>query len=300
MTSPQEKSRLQNAINAACEVAKQQGLKFDEAVVLQDKSNLVVHLRPAPVVARVATTTGTVRFGDAWFAKEVAVASYLATAGAPVVSPSNIVSPGPHQHNGLVLSFWEFVEEVDELPDANIAGQALRECHAALVDFGGELTILDPLSESESLLLSLISQGAFSLSDSQMLQAVNHKLKNRFQQLQLPMQPLHGDSNFSNVLNTTRGVLWTDWEDTFIGHIAWDIACLIASSHVFGTDMERATAAFAGYGLAIDNELLNLFIEARTFQTALWNFIIGQQNPQSLERLEVRLGWLRDRFYKVS
>lgn len=300
MTSPSEKFRLKNAINAACEVAKQEGLKFDQAVVLQDKSNLVVHLRPAPVVARIATTTGTVRFGDAWFAKEVAVASYLAAAGAPVVSPTNLIPPGPHQYNGIVFSFWDFVEEVDEPPDATIAGKALRECHEALVDFEGELTVLDPLSESEKLLLNLISQDAFSRSDAQMLQAVNHKLQSRFQQLQLPMQPLHGDSNFSNVLNTTRGVLWTDWEDTFIGHIAWDIACLIAASHVFRTDIERAAAALKGYGLAIDPEILDLFLEARNFQTALWNFIIGQKNPQSLERLEGRLGWFRDRYRTVS
>ncbi|MBE9210964.1 phosphotransferase [Nostoc sp. LEGE 06077] len=296
MTSPSEKSRLQNAINAACAVAKQQGLKFAEAVVLQDRSNLVIHLQPAPVVARVATTTGTVRFSDAWFAKEVSVASYLAAAGAPVVSPTNLIQPGPYQHNGLVVSFWDFVEEIDELPDATIVGQTLRDCHEALVDFAGELTVFDPLNESESLLSTLISQAAFSFSDSQMLQAVNRQLKSRFHQLQLPIQPLHGDSNFSNVLNTTRGVLWTDWEDTFIGHIAWDIACLIAASHVFGTDREYAAAALNGYGLAIDQEILDLFIEARTFQTAMWNFIIGQQHPDSLERLEGRLCWLRDRF----
>ncbi|AFY41373.1 aminoglycoside phosphotransferase family protein [Nostoc sp. PCC 7107] len=300
MTSTPERSRLENAINAACAVAKQQGLNFAEAVILQDRSNLVIHLQPVPVVARIATTTGTVRFGDAWFAKEVAVASYLAAAGAPVVSPSNLIQPGPHQHNGFVLSFWEFVEEIDELPDATIVGQTLRDCHKALVDFASELTVLDPLNESESLLCTLISQAAFSLSDSKMLQAVNHRLKSRFQQLQLSMQPLHGDSNFSNVLNTTRGVLWTDWEDTFIGHIAWDIACLIAASHVFGTDREYAAVALNGYGLEIDQEILDLFIEARTFQTAMWNFIIGQQRPESLERLEGRLNWLRDRYRTVS
>lgn len=296
MTSTSDKSRLENSINAACEVARQQGLKFDEAVVLQDRSNLVIHLRPAPVVARIATTTGTVRLGDAWFATEVAVASYLAAAGAPVIAPTNLIPPGPHQHNGLVLSFWEFVEQVDELPDATIAGFALRQCHEALVEFVGELTVLAPLSESEQMLCTLISQESFSFSDSQMLQAVNHNLKSRFEQLQLPMQPLHGDSNFSNVLNTTRGVLWIDWEDTFIGHIAWDIACLVASSYVFKTDIERAEDALTGYGLSIDKELLNLFIEARTFQTALWNFIIGQHHPESLERLEIKLQWLHARF----
>ncbi|WP_341530385.1 hypothetical protein [Nostoc sp. UHCC 0302] len=39
-----------------------------------------------------------------------------------------------------------------------------------------------------------------------------------------------------------------------------------------------------------------MFIEARTIQTTLWNFIIGQQHPESLERLETRLQWLHTRF----
>ncbi len=45
-----------------------------------------MHLVPTPVIARVATTTGTVRQGDGWFAREVAVARYLAAANAPIAT----------------------------------------------------------------------------------------------------------------------------------------------------------------------------------------------------------------------
>ncbi|BAY41210.1 hypothetical protein NIES2111_56060 (plasmid) [Nostoc sp. NIES-2111] len=55
----------------------------------------------------------------------------------------------------------------------------------------------------------------------------------------------------------------------YFGHIAWDIACLIASRHIFETDSEYATSALKGYGLALDKEVLDLFVEARTFQTVL-------------------------------
>lgn len=299
MTNTPNNSRVENAINAACEVAKQQGLKFNQAIALQDRSNLVIHLYPTPVVARIATTTGTVRFGDTWFAKEVAIASYLASVEAPVVPPTDVIEPGPHQYNGLVLSFWQFVEELEPAPDPTIVGRALRECHEALVDFEAEITAFDPVHESESLMFQLISQGAFSPSDAEVLQKINHKLKTTINQLSLPMQPLHGDANFSNVLNTTQGVLWTDWEDTFVGYIGWDIACLIASSRVFGTEIASANAALVGYGLAINEELLDFFIEARTFQTAVWNFIIGQQHPQSLAHLEGKLRWFRARFRNI-
>lgn len=73
--------RLQLAIRAAFEVAVAQGLTFERATVLQHRSNAIIHLFPTAVVARVATTTGTVRQGDAWFVREVAVTRYLAAVG---------------------------------------------------------------------------------------------------------------------------------------------------------------------------------------------------------------------------
>jgi hypothetical protein len=44
------------------------------AVEVAEHAGLLVHLEPAPVVARVATTTATVRRGDAWLARERAAA----------------------------------------------------------------------------------------------------------------------------------------------------------------------------------------------------------------------------------
>ncbi|MBD2338523.1 aminoglycoside phosphotransferase family protein [Calothrix sp. FACHB-156] len=295
MTEMVDTANVQTAIQTLCEVAQKQGINFDRAIVLADHSNLLVHLHHTPVVARVATTTGTVRKGDAWLKREIAVASHLAMRGAPIIPPSTVVAPGPYHHNGLVLSFWEFVEELDEPVNPTLAGRALRECHEALVNFQGELPVLDALSESEQIFSQLQNEGVFSSADTNMLQRVNERLKTQFQQLQLPMQAVHGDSNPSNVLNTTRGVLWADWEDTFIAPIFWDIASLVAASHVLGKDVEWSDAALQGYGVKIDEPVLNLFIEARTFQTVLWNYIIGQQHPDSLERFERRLQWFRER-----
>jgi len=56
------------AVATAVTVAAQLGLRFDEPVILHDVNNTLVHLRPAPVVARVATMTRTVRQGAAWLA----------------------------------------------------------------------------------------------------------------------------------------------------------------------------------------------------------------------------------------
>src|SRR3954453_19947720 len=128
----------QRAIRAAAQVAREHGLSFgDEPRVIHEGSNLLLHLRPAPVVARVATTTAMVREGDAWLTREVAVAGHVAAQGAPTVAPTEEIPPGPHHFSGLTMTFWQHVEEVDEPAAPQRTGQALRDCHEALKTYGG-------------------------------------------------------------------------------------------------------------------------------------------------------------------
>jgi hypothetical protein len=47
--------RSQRAVAAALALARENGLRVEEPTVLNDQFSLMVHLRPAPVVARVAT-----------------------------------------------------------------------------------------------------------------------------------------------------------------------------------------------------------------------------------------------------
>jgi hypothetical protein len=49
------------ALAAAVAVAERYGLRSHDPVILRDRLNVLVHLRPAPVVARVAGTIAAVR-----------------------------------------------------------------------------------------------------------------------------------------------------------------------------------------------------------------------------------------------
>jgi hypothetical protein len=125
------------ALDAAVAIARGHGVRCDAPVVLRDASNLLVHLAPAPVVARVMTVTATVRDADAWLAREVAIARHLVAAGAPVVAPSAEADPGPHGHDGFTVSFWTYVDEAGRQLDAHEAGRRLRACHEALTTYDG-------------------------------------------------------------------------------------------------------------------------------------------------------------------
>src|SRR3984957_16480476 len=107
----------QRALAAAGAVAATYGLAHDEAVVISSQSNVLVHLRPAPVVARVMT--GTVALHDdprTWLEREVSVLEFLAPPGV-AVPPSRLIAPGPHCHDGLWMTFVEWIPDVTPAPE---------------------------------------------------------------------------------------------------------------------------------------------------------------------------------------
>ncbi|MBD2256360.1 phosphotransferase [Pseudanabaena sp. FACHB-2040] len=296
MQSPQppDDDRFQLAVQAASEVARSYGLVFEHPVALQSTSNVIVHLQPTGVVARIAAVPSTIRAGDAWFIRELAVAKHLVAASAPIIPPSRQIDPGPHQHNGFTLSFWDYVQILPEPFDPVLAGRALRVCHWALNSFTQELPVLALITEAKRLLSQLTTQGTFAPADAALLAQVSAPYEERLHGL--PMQPLHGDSHSGNVLHTSIGVLWADWEDAFIGPIEWDLASLVANPYVFGVDQDKAEAALWGYG-TYDPQVLALCIEIRTFVALVWSAIQHQQqpSPQHQERIEYRLNWFRQR-----
>ncbi|MBE9033057.1 phosphotransferase, partial [filamentous cyanobacterium LEGE 11480] len=112
-----------------------------------------------------------------------------------------------------------------------------------------------------------------------------------------PMQAVHGDANFSNVLNSHQGYRWIDWEDTCIAPIEWDLACFSNRAQVFGEETTAVQAALTGYGMqTIDDRWHQL----RTFQLLLWNIMLSQTDKTSWQRVAHRLQWLHDRHPKLS
>ncbi len=217
----------------------------------------------------------------------------LTQGGASIVPTSRVISPGPHSHLGLVVSFWEWVQVLETLPDAWEVGRSLFTCHQVLKAFPGNLSVFALLREAEEILERLIEQGLINSSDILMLRSVTARSISIL--MQFPLQPIHGDAHFGNVLNTTRGVLWTDWEDVFLGPIEWDLASLVASSWVFGTEWERSEQALRGYG-DYDAGALSACVEARTLVALVWSIVMHQANPSPERqfRIDRRLEWLRE------
>jgi len=285
------------ALAAALEVAARNGLRCDDPQILRDASNLLVLLRPAPVVARITTVTSTERHGDAWLAREVAMARHLVAAGAPVVAPSDEIAPGPHHHDGLVLSFWTYVDEADRPLDAHEAGRRLRICHDALASFdGADLPRLAVIDEADRVLESLAGAGMLDDDDAALLRRAGADVRARIEALALPMQAVHGDAHLHNVINGPDGPLWNDFEDCFCGPRAWDLGCLHATALVLGRDPAPVAAAQAGYGPALHDDMLGVFLDARRYQGTVWSAVMAREQPGAFtDRTYALLGWYRER-----
>jgi hypothetical protein len=280
------------ALMAALAVARDRGLRCDAPEILADGSNVLVHLAPSPVVARVATKTGLVRKPvQQWMRLDLDIAAYLAALQFPVVPPSSEIPPGPHVHDDLSVTFWEFVEHdrgysasVDEI------GSLLRELHVALRGYPGALRRLSPFAEIPQWLDEVERWKAIDATDLAMLRRGYAQVAAQIESLRLPEQPLHGDAHKKNVLKTGNGLIWTDFEDACRGPLEWDVACFVRTS---GEDRETALAAYGG-----DTDLARLtpFFEARDLQGAIWGAILTTRFEDRRERAAEWMAVARSRY----
>jgi aminoglycoside phosphotransferase (APT) family kinase protein len=275
------------ALAAAVAVARAHGVRSSDPAILSARSNLIVHLRPAPVVARVAAATAVLRPDvREWLGREVAVAGFLAGQGVGVVPPSDEVPPGPHEHGGLVLSFWRLVApDPDRQPSVAEAGRALQELHRALRDFPGELPYLaSPLGEVPRLLDRIERHGELPFADLARLREAHERLAATLRSPARPAAALHGDAHLRNLIATADGLLWNDFEDTCCGPIHWDLACFCRQIPGGG---EAALAAYGGGAPTLEE--LAPWLEARELQGTVWLVAMSRYFPDRRPRAEEML-----------
>ncbi|GGS96309.1 aminoglycoside phosphotransferase family protein [Nonomuraea spiralis] len=275
------------AVAAAVAVAEEHGVAVREPVVLTDSYNLRIHLRPAPVVARVPTVTALARLRPAEaMRRELAVVSYLHGRGVPVVPPSDLLPARVHERGGTPVSYWRYVEhDGARAVTPEVFGRALRDLHEALRGYPGVLPRLGPVLDEPEHLLGLLA-GELEPDVLARLAEARAGLAAR-----LPDggQAVHGDAHPGNLLATPGGWLWNDFEETMSAPVGWDLACLLRTVRLDGR------AAVRAYGADPGDPGLAVFTEARALQGVLWTLVrtlrFPEERPEARAALDV---WLRD------
>jgi aminoglycoside phosphotransferase (APT) family kinase protein len=250
-------------------VARARDLPTDHPVVLANGANVVVRLAPAPVVAKAAASSRTLRDAGAFLAREVAVAAAVGAAGVPAVAPAD---PQVHTHGGVAVTLWEHVLPGDRtLPPPERVGAMLAELHAALRASDLELPRLAPL---EDIPRFVARAGGSAAAMGEAYERLVATLPAG------PDQPLHGDAHPGNLLSSPNARwLWCDFEDTCSGPIEWDLASLRRSPRLDGAAAVRAYARASGHD--VDDAALAPWIELRELHLAVWLSLYAERGLPS-------------------
>jgi hypothetical protein len=275
--SREERRRL--AVEAAVAVADALGVVVERAVVLKDSNNTIVHLVPAPLVAKV----GTSHFREAQresLERELAVAAYLAERKAPVIAPARDVAPGPHCYGKLTVALWEYAEAAGGAAlDPNEVAASLRGVHQALSDFPGALPSFSVELEDARRLLRPDRSPALTAADRSFLLSVLDELQVALPPLLTTTRPVHGSPHAGNWLRTMDGLLLLDFETACRAPIEWDVAALD----------DAAVGVFSG----VNGELIALLRRMRSACVAAKCWVEPNRAPEVFEAAHVHLKLLR-------
>ncbi|MCX2951016.1 phosphotransferase [Lentzea sp. NEAU-D7] len=252
------------AVRVAVSVAASHGVTCADPVVLKTGSNVLVHLSPAPVVARIAARTALVRPSvEDHFARDLSVSSFLAGRGVPVVTPSAELPAGPHAVDGFVLSFSTYVphEHGARLPREDVL-KLLPDLHAELRHYEGPLPTRGPLDDVDNVLAHLDGLG---VPDLDRFRTWRDCASAQWTEHHNDVQPLHGDAHPANLLLTPSGPVWNDFEDTWLGPVAWDMAC--------SADEGAAQRAVEIYGGGAAPSDVEFHVETRRMFSTLWGVL---------------------------
>lgn len=294
LTSRQLAHRTSAAVDAAVAAGRDRGLTVTDAVVLHDLFSVVVHLAPAPVVARIPTVLPD--YADLEHQMrgqrvELAVTQWLADQGTPVIPPSPLVPREPVRRDGFAMTFWQFVENKrDHEPDYAANAAKVADLHATMRSYPGELSFLsaaEPRFVTEGLTLLHGRTDLLGPSDLDRArrewQILEPLVRSRTAfEAAFPgvdLQPIHGDSPVANIFAGVDGDRYADFELVTWGPVEWDLAAL-------GFDIEAAYNQGARrIGLRTLNQDVLAFVNAVGMLRAITSLTLTPQLPALVDYL---------------
>jgi hypothetical protein len=248
--------------------------------VLHDANNVVVHLAPSPVVAKLcAATTGD--RGWRKLAVEMDIARHLVQAGAPVVGPSPELPPGPHAEGGYAMTFWRYQDhDPSAVMAGRAAGQVLAQVHEALDSYRGTFpSFLDrQVRRTSRILFDETAASAIPASERSFLRREYLSITSVLGETKVSGRTLHGDPHRGNLLVSHGGCLMIDFESVCSGPVEWDVSALPGT----------------GAGVfAADADLLLLMRRLRSLCVAVWCWTRSRPSAALERAARVHLGLLR-------
>lgn len=214
-----ESSDVRRAIAAALEVAASFDLPATDAMVLHNSNKLALRLMPCDVLARVSH----VGLDDAQL--EVDRAQRLAAAGCPVGVVEPRVDPLVYVRGSFAVTLWTYYEPMAAQLPAVDYGEALARLHAGMrsVEMASP-RYTDRIADAQEIATSPELSPDLAAVDRALLSGRLAMLRQAIEDHGAEEQLLHGEPHPGNVLATTSGPLFVDFETSCHGPVEFDLA----------------------------------------------------------------------------
>jgi hypothetical protein len=202
--------------------ASSRGLAVDDAIVLHNSNKLTLRLVPCDVLARVAPVADQV----AQF--EIEVAQRLAESGSPVAALDPRVEPRAYERDGFVVTLWVYYAPAasQRVSPADYA-KVLERLHAGMRQLDIPTPhFTDRVEQAQRLVASRDHTPALADEDRELLGDTLRNLRRAIGECGVVEQPLHGEPHPGNLLTTTNGLLFIDFETCCRGPVEFDLAHL--------------------------------------------------------------------------
>lgn len=270
-----ETAELGRAIAAASSVARAVGLSVDDAVVLHNSNKLALRLVPGDVFARVAPV------GEEVAEFEVELAQRLGEVGAPVAALEPRVDPLVYSRDGFAVTLWTYYAPATPQVSPADYAKALEQLHAGMrkVDLASP-HFSDRISEAEQIVADPNLSPELPDTDRVFLSDRLRSLRRSIDERGAEEQLLHGEPHPGNLLSTTYGPLFIDFETCCRGPVEFDLA------HV--------PVAVCEHYPGVDHELLDDCRQLVLAMVAAWRWDVGDQFPNGRHFGEEFLRVLRE------
>ncbi|GGH27177.1 phosphotransferase [Paenibacillus segetis] len=265
-------SNIDKLVSQVLLVAKTIGLTEIKPVILSNGGNLIVHLAPYPIVARLANVILQEEADLAYkrLCRELQATRHLQIKDVPVLLPTGLVDAGPYSVDGAWMTLWNYVPPTQlERPSPSEAVELVSRLTAAMVDFDGELPVLGVWERTSQSAKRLMK------SSDQRIQALLDLFHTVDKQMRLETNllfPCHGDAHARNLIPSSEGWIWTDFEDVSLMPAYWDLASFVGNLALFkGFEEPTFKYILSNKDIVVDPEVFGFAISARILMSTLGN-----------------------------
>ncbi|MFI6818434.1 phosphotransferase family protein [Nonomuraea sp. NPDC050328] len=157
---------------------------------------------------------------------ELDLALELARAGSPAAAPDPRVTPQTYEHDDFLITLWTYHPPTQPpAPSPPAYARALKHLHTGM----RQITLptphfLDRVASAQDLLSNPAHTPALPTADRTLLRHTLRTLSDLIVSRGAPEQLLHGEPHPGNLLSTSGGLLFIDFETYCRGPVEFDLA----------------------------------------------------------------------------